>query len=233
MNLANESTGSLREFPAAEPDAGHSRVKSVVAAALALWLGLVLILGAKGAFVGAPHSPPLAIFLGFAVPLAAFFAAYARGGAFREFVLGADLRLASAMQAWRFGGLGLLALYAQGLLPGLFAIPAGLGDMAIAATAPWMVLGLIRRPSFATSRGYLRWNLLGIADLVLAVSLGTLGSGLFPGITGGVTTGLMSRLPLVLIPAYFVPFFLMAHCAALFQARQSVRSGRSATEPKA
>jgi hypothetical protein len=30
----------------------------------------------------------------------------------------------------------------------------------------------------------------------------------------------MSQLPLVLIPAYFVPVFFMLHAAALFQARR-------------
>ncbi len=41
------------------------------------------------------------------------------------FVLSADLRLLTAIQAWRAGGPGFLALYAHGLLPGLFAVPAG------------------------------------------------------------------------------------------------------------
>jgi hypothetical protein len=30
----------------------------------------------------------------------------------------------------------------------------------------------------------------------------------------------MAQLPLVLIPAYFVPLFIMLHLAALFQARR-------------
>jgi hypothetical protein len=38
----------------------------------------------------------------------------------------------------------------------------------------------------------------------------------------------MAQLPLVLIPAYFVPIFIMLHFTALFQARQLARSARSA-----
>jgi hypothetical protein len=92
--------------------------------------------------------------------------------------------------------------------------------MAIGFTAPWIVLGLIRDSSFVTSRRFLIWNILGILDLVVAVSMGTICSGFIPGILGSVTTSPMAKLPLVLIPAYLVPFFLMLHFTALSQARR-------------
>ena len=37
----------------------------------------------------------------------------------------------------------------------------------------------------------------------------------------GVTTAPMVRLPMVLIPAYFVPLFVLLHLATLFQVRRS------------
>jgi hypothetical protein len=228
MNKTVEITGSIQEFAGTEPNDRHSRVRVVIAVALALWLGLVLLLGVRGAFAGSPDSPPLPIFFGFAVPLALFFAAYSRWNAFREFVLSVDPRIATAIQAWRFGGLGFLSLYAEGLLPGLFAFPAGLGDMIVAVNAPWILLGLLRHPSFATSRRYVMWNILGIFDLVVAVSLGALCSGFFHGITGKVTTSPMSQLPLVLIPVFLVPLFIMSHFTALSQARRLACSGISA-----
>jgi hypothetical protein len=73
---------------------------------------------------------------------------------FRDFILTFDLRLATGIQAWRFAGFAFLALYAHHVLPGLFAWPAGLGDMAIGITAPWVILALIRRPGFAASRPF-------------------------------------------------------------------------------
>jgi hypothetical protein len=223
MNMKNETMGSISENVASELDNGHSNLKSLVFVALALWLGLVSFLGSQGAFVGSADSPPLAIFFGFAIPLAVFFAAYFGWSAFRAFVLSADLRLVTAMQAWRWAGLGFLSLYAHGVLPGLFAFPAGLGDMAIGVTAPWMVLRLIRQPSFAASRRYMIWNILGIVDFVVAVSMGTICSGFIHGLALNVTTSAMAQLPLVLIPAYMVPFFIMLHFTALFQARQLAR----------
>ena len=198
----------------------HSGIRSIVPVVLALWFGLIFFLGAKGAFVGGAGSPPLPIFFGFAIPLAVFFAAYFSWAAFRNFVLSVDLRLVAAIQAWRWAGLGFLNLYAHGVLPGLFAFPAGLGDMAIGVTAPWIVLRLARQSSFAGSRRFVTWNILGILDLAIAVSLGAICSGFIPGLTGNITTGAMGQLPLVLIPAYLVPIFIMLHVTALFQARQ-------------
>jgi hypothetical protein len=196
---------------------------------LALWLGVVSFLGAQGAFVQSADSPPLPIFFGLVIPLAVFFAAYFGWSAFRAFVLSADLRIIAAIEAWRWAGLGFLSLYAHGILPGLFALPAGLGDMAVGVTAPWIVLGLIRHPSFATSRRFVIWNILGILDLAVAVSMGVICSGFFfHGLTGNVTTGAMAQLPLILIPAYMVPLFIMLHSTALFQARELARSRKSA-----
>jgi hypothetical protein len=116
-------------------------------------------------------------------------------------------------------------LYAHGVLPALFAWPAGLGDIAIGVTAPWVALALVRRPDFANSRIFVVWHLLGILGLVVALSLGALSSALVSGVAGDVTTGPMAQLPLVLIPVYLVPLFIMLHLTALFQGQ-----GRPLTE---
>jgi len=199
----------------------RSTVRLLVGALLAIWFALVFFLAVGGAFVRPPQAPPVPILLGFAVPLVVFVTAYLESGAFRTLVLGADLRLLTAIQAWRAGGLGFLALNAHGVLPGLFAWPAGLGDIAIGVTAPWVALALIRRPTFVASPQFAAWNLFGILDLIVAVSTGALSSGFVVGLAGNVTTAPMAQLPLVLIPAYFVPLFIMFHLAALFQARRN------------
>jgi hypothetical protein len=228
MNTKSQDMGSIELSDASKLNPSRGGMCAVVSVILALWFALVLVLGAQGAFRGGADSPPLPIFFGFGIPLVAFFAAYFGWSTFRAYVLGADLRLVTALQAWRWAGLGFLADFAHGILPWQFALPAGLGDMAIGVTAPWIVLRLIRQPSYAASRRYVVWNALGILDLIVAVTMGAICSGFFfHNFTGSVTTAPMAQLPLVLIPAYFVPIFIMLHFTALAQSRQLARSGQT------
>jgi hypothetical protein len=124
------------------------------------------------------------------------------------------------MQAWRWAGLGFLDLYAYKVLPGVFALPAGLGDMTIGVTAPWIILGLVRHPGFAARSAFVRWNVFGILDLLLAIGIGTVSTLFATGAAGEISTAPMAALPLLLIPAFLVPFFLMLHATALMQSRQ-------------
>ena len=153
-------------------------MKRLIGSLLTVWFGLVVFFGAQGAFVRSPETPPLPILFGFLVPLLVSAVWYWGSSKFRKTVLGADLRLLTAIQAWRAGGLGFLALSANGVLPGLFAWPAGLGDIAIGVTAPWVALALVQNPRFVRSRFFAVWNLLGILDLVVAVSMGALERGI-------------------------------------------------------
>jgi len=210
-----------------------NRVKTVVGAVLLLWLVVAFILGTNDAFVGAPGALPFPILAGVLTPILVFLVAFWTVSPFRNFVLSIDLPVMAGIQAWRFAGLGFIALYAYGVLPGLFAWPAGLGDMAIGITAPLVILALRRHPAFATSRLFWIWNLFGMLDLVVAVSLGALSAVLGIGISAGITTFPMGTMPLVLIPTFLVPLFLMLHLASLFQARRIAVAGKvcSWTEP--
>jgi hypothetical protein len=203
---------------------GRRGIRVAVAITLAFWLLLVASLGAAGAFVAPPGTPPLPIAIGVAAPLGLFFTSLRLSQSFRELVLALDLRLIAAMQAWRWAGLGFLSLYAHKVLPAVFAFPAGLGDMAIGVTAPWIVLALVRQPGFAARGTFIRWNILGILDLVVAISIGTVSATLATGGAGEISTAPMAMLPLLLIPAFLVPLFLMLHTAALMQSRQLIRS---------
>jgi hypothetical protein len=185
---------------------------------LIVWFGLILWLGATETFVAKTGQPPLRLLVAVLGPVVAFLIAFRASPSVRERVLNADLRVLTVAQAWRFGGFAFLSLYTYGVLPAYFAWPAGLGDMAIGFTAPWMLMGLARTPEFVASRRFVTWNVLGILDLVVAVSFGAVVTLLFPGLGGGVTTTPMTRLPLVLIPGLFVPAFLILHVVALVQA---------------
>jgi hypothetical protein len=210
--------------PAESQPSGRGGIRLAVVIALAVWLLLVVSLGAAGAFVGPPGTPPLPIAIGVAAPLVLFFALLRLSQSFREFVLSLDLRLIAGMQAWRWAGLGFMFLYAYKVLPAVFALTAGLGDMAIGVTAPWIILALVRQPGFAARRKFILWNVMGILDLLTAVSIAAVSAVFATGAPGEISTAPMATLPLLLIPAFLVPFFLMLHTAALMQSRQLTRS---------
>ena len=209
---------------AAPQPVGLTGTRLSILVVLAAWLLLVLSLGAVGAFVAAPGTPPYPLAIGVAAPLLLFFAWLRLSPSFRDFVLSIDLRFIAGVQAWRWAGLGFLTLYAYHVLPAVFAFPAGLGDMAIGFTAPWVILALVRRPAFAASAAFVRWNVLGILDLVVALSIGTVIATLAKGAPGEISTAPMVTLPLLLIPAFLVPLFLMLHSIALMQSRRVARS---------
>ncbi len=198
---------------------------SLIAIFFLTWFGIVFGLAARGAFVAAQGTPPLGLLIGLVAPLGLFLLGYWTVPPLREFILSADLRLIAGIQAWRWAGFGFLTLYTYRVLPGIFAWPAGLGDMAIGFTAPLVLSRLLYRPNFAASKSFVAWNLGGILDLTVAVSIGALVPLLAPSLFGTITPAPMSRLPLVLIPTFLVPTFLMLHLTALFQARQ-LRNGQ-------
>lgn len=207
---------STTVLPPASDSAVPNGIRSGVFVVLAIWFALVVALGTEGAFLGRPGVPPIGMAIGFTAPLLLFFACL-RLSAFRGFVLSLDPRLIAGIQGWRFAGLGFLFLYAHKVLPGSFALPAGLGDMAVGFAAPWMVLGLARHPAFATCAAFIRWNWLGVLDLVVALGLGASMAMAAP---GTVSTAPMATLPLLIVPVFLVPLFLMLHAVALMQGRR-------------
>ncbi len=215
--MANNNVLSQIDQPRVAPVSGTG---TFVAVFFFVWLASVLVLGERGVFAAPRGAPPLALLIGLVTPLSLFLLGYRTIRPLREFVLSADLRIIVGIQAWRWAGFGFLTLYTYGILPGIFAWPAGLGDMAIGVTAPLMLASLLRQPGFAGGRKFVTWNLLGILDLTVAVSIGALVPLLAPNFYGAVSTAPMAELPLVLVPTFLVPTFLMLHLAALFQARR-------------
>ena len=91
-------------------------MRPITLGVLALWFVVVFLLGAAGAIARPPGTPPFPILIAATAPVIVFLGVLG-WPAFRAYVLSLDLPLATAIQAWR-GGLGFLALYAHGVLPG-------------------------------------------------------------------------------------------------------------------
>jgi len=109
-----------------------------------------------------------------------------------------------------------VVLYVYGILPGVFALPAGWGDFAIGITAPFVAIYLAGNAERKAS--YIAWQLFGMLDLVTAVTLGVLASPPPVGILGhAVTTKAMTVLPLSVIPTFAVPLLLILHIISIAQ----------------
>jgi hypothetical protein len=182
-----------------------------------LWFGLILWLAGHGAFISAPNQRPITLAAAFATPILLFLIGMRWFPGWRAMVVSIPPVFLITLNGWRFIGLAFLMGYVEGLLPGGFAWPAGLGDIAMAVTAPWIATRVATDDRFRFGGVFLAWNLFGIADFLDAVFLGTLY--LWPGFTPSVSTALMQRLPFALIPGFFVPLVAMAHIALLEQRR--------------
>src|SRR5262245_31515373 len=183
-------------------NADRRNVSSILASILVLWFLLVLAGGYAGAFESGPARPPLTILLAFVAPLLIFALVYRASRRFRDFVLSIDLRLLTAVQSWRVIGLMFLAFYAFGLLPGLFAWPAGIGDFAVGLAAPFVLLAMLRqRPTWRRQVAWL--NIAGLVDFVGAIVTGVLSSNSSVGVVSDTAARVsMGSLPLSLIPTF-------------------------------
>src|SRR5262245_42241371 len=128
-----------------------SNIGAATGSVLFLWFLTALTLGWRGAFLRPAGSLPIPILLAIVIPVGLFLIAFRISDRFRAGILSIDLPLITGVQAWRFGGFAFLVLYTLNLLPGYFAWPAGVGDMAIAAAAPFITVSLIRNPQFVSS----------------------------------------------------------------------------------
>ena len=192
-------------------NAGYGRLTGVLIAA---WFIFAASASALHLFRTDPDVPPLAMGMAVLIPLVVFLLRFRTSAGFREFALSLNPGVLTFVQSWRIAGLAFLALYTVGLLPGVFALPAGWGDIAIGATAP---LAALKLANFSRRRGFIFWQTLGIVDLVTAVVLGTTARWISP---SEPSTAIMSALPMSLIPTFAVPLLIMLHIICIAQARQ-------------
>jgi hypothetical protein len=125
-------------------------------------------------------------------------------------------------------------LCVAGLMAGLFAIPAGVGDLATAVLAPVAAYAAARDPR-GSAGTVLAWNVLGIADFVVATATGfaTAPSPLQLAAFDNPNS-LIGAFPLVLIPVYLVPLWTILHIASLVKLRRAaVQTPRSAVPERA
>src|SRR5262249_28201934 len=168
---------------------------AVVAAA---WLVGVFLLGAAGNDVLPPRirlALVATLLVGYLLLLSP---------TFRRIVFAIPQHWLIGIQTFRILGSVWLARYFAGQLPGQFALPAGIGDVATGLLAPFVAYAWYRGKPYARGLA-IAWTLFGMADFVIAVVLSRL--------TNGGAGGIV--FPLVLIPAYGVPRAFLIHSYSL------------------
>ena len=126
----------------------------------------------------------------------------------------------------RVAGVAFLLYLALGHLPALFALPAGLGDIAAGIAAPLVV----RRLAQGTGRRAALWfNAFGMTDLVVALTLGALTGFQLLNVTP--SSAPITELPLALIPTATVPLFFVLHITAVSALVRTPRTALPATAP--
>jgi hypothetical protein len=181
---------------------------------IAAWFVFALSAAALHLFQTSPTVPPLAFGLAVLTPVLVFLAWFRISPAFRGFVLSLNPRALTLVHSWRVAGFVFLVLYTYGILPGMFALPAGWGDIAIGATAAFVSTKLANR---AHRTSFIVWQVLGMLDLATAIAMGTLSRVISP---NGVTIAPMTLLPLSLIPTFAVPLLFILHVICIAQARR-------------
>jgi len=180
---------------------------------IAGWFLFALFASALHVFENGANRIGLAVAIAAVTPIVVFFLWLAASESFRRFAFSLNPRILTSAQAWRMVGFTFVLLEARGALPAIFALPAGYGDMAIGATASFVAWKLAS-PAYRNS--FVLWQLLGITDLVIAVSLGTTAGLISP---QGPSMAPMTTLPLSIIPTFLVPLFVIFHVICIAQAR--------------
>jgi len=127
---------------------------------------------------------------------------------------------------FRVEGVAFLIIMALGHLPALFALPAGLGDIAAGVAAPLVALRLAR----GTGRRAAMWhNAFGMTDLVVALTLGALTGFQLVNVTPSAAP--IFELPLALIVTAGVPLLLALHITSVSTLRRAQRAPLPAAAP--
>ena len=191
---------------------------------LIAWLAVAQYLGSANVYVATGDNAVPTVLFGLLIPLITAAAGLRLSRSVASLVAAIPLHWIVAAQVYRIGGGIFLLLWADGRLPWQFALPAGIGDVTTGIVAVVVAVLLAQKAPGALRAAY-GWCLFGIADLVVAVTMGGLTS---PGrvhlLALDAPNLLISSYPLVMVPTFAVPLALMLHGLVLWRLRRESTS---------
>ena len=186
-----------------------------------LWLSVIWSAAISGVFrPGSSTLPlvPLAIFL----PVIVGVPILLRSKRIGEVLDAMPTSWLIGLQVYRVLGGIFLVGWARGVIPSLFALPAGIGDVTTGLLALPVAYTLAARNSSATRAG-IAWNIFGLLDFTIAVGIGLVTSpGPFQLMKPSISNTGLGLYPTVLIPAFAVPSSILLHVLSLRQLRRAM-----------
>jgi hypothetical protein len=185
------------------------------------WFAVAYYLSKAEIFQARPGVLVPAIPFAIMLPIGIGLWALTRSAVIAEVIDATPLSWLVGAQVYRTFGFIFLVLWAGGHLPGEFALPAGIGDVAVGILAAAIALYASVNAKAAAGFAY-GWNILGIADLVVAVATGFLTSpGMFQLLAHGRPNLLITSFPLVMVPAFAVPLSIILHGLCLWKLKRA------------
>jgi hypothetical protein len=199
---------------------GRPMQTPAVWAVLGLWAAGIATLARNDALHADPGSLPLPVAVAVMVPPLIYLAAYRALPGLRAWVQGLDLAWVIGVQCFRVIGVMFVFLWALGRLPTIFALVAGLGDVAVGLSALGVTLATLRRTD-GWQRQARALTLFGLLDFVAAFGTATLTAQGFPlQFPGEPLPVMMQQWPLAMVPGFLVPTFIILHLMAWQKLRQ-------------
>ena len=182
----------------------------IAACVLLGWFAIAVALAMAGTYQATIDGLPTIQF-GIFIPIVIGVIALFRSRSVRRVLDAVPVQSLVFVQFYRVVGGIFLVLWLAGMMPGLFALPAGLGDIAVGLFAPF-VARRYRNDPVGRKNSLVRWNYLGVLDLVIAITTGFLTSpSPFQMFAFNSPNTLIVEFPLILIPTFLVPISVMLH----------------------
>jgi len=143
------------------------------------------------------------------LPVALSFIIYKKSKKVQEFIFSIPLYWLIILQVYRNVGVIFLLAMSMGILPSVFAIPAGIGDILFGIFVIPAAYMLFKKIRYARPVA-IGVTIFGIADLVMAFTIGL-----------STSLSAITNSFLVIIPAFFVPLSLVAHMFALIRLKRN------------
>jgi hypothetical protein len=189
------------------------------------WLAVIWNLALNGVFQPLPEARLPMLPVAILAPVVLGLLVLLRSKSIAAFLDAVPASWLIGLQVYRIVGGIFLVNWMHGTAAGVFAWPAGIGDMLTGIMALPVAL---RFASGAENgrRAAMEWNIFGLLDLAIAITMGMLST---PGplqIFGlDIPSSSLGTFPTVLTPAFAVPSSILLHALSIWQLR---RIGRTA-----